>query len=58
MSMDVRVGIAAGAQISAVAGAYGYSYDPAFPRCHRVPQYDAHGNYLGSIRVCNAAPYE
>lgn len=53
------VGIAAGALIGAATatGAYGYSYDPAFPRCHRVPQYDAYGNYVGSIRVCNAVPY-
>jgi hypothetical protein len=55
------VGIAAGALIgAAAAGAYapGYYYDPAFPRCHRVPQYDAYGNYVGSIRVCNAVPYQ
>jgi hypothetical protein len=55
------VGIAAGALIgaAAAAGAYapGYYYDPTFPRCHRVPQYDGYGNYVGSIRVCNAVPY-
>jgi hypothetical protein len=56
---DLGVGIAAGALIGAAAAdayASGYYYDPAFPRCQRVPQYDGHGNYVGSTRVCNTVP--
>ena len=49
------VGIAAGALIGAAAAANaygpGYYYGPAYPRCHRVPQFDAYGNYVGSTRV-------
>jgi hypothetical protein len=57
---SVAIGIAAGALIgTAAASAYGPYYydDPVFPRCHRVPEYDAYGNYVGSMRVCNAGPY-
>jgi hypothetical protein len=53
------VGIAAGALIgAATAGAYApsYYYNPALLRCQRVPHYDGYGNYVGSIRVCNAVP--
>jgi len=53
----VGVGIAAGALIGAAASTvYGpgyYYYDPAYPRCHLIPQYDGFGNYIGAHRVCN-----
>jgi hypothetical protein len=54
MSIDVGVGIAAGALIgAAAAGAYGYSDDPAFPAATVLP---GTGNYVGNIRVCSAVP--
>jgi hypothetical protein len=50
----------AGALIGAAAAAHadapGYSYNPAFPRCQRVPQYDGYSNYVDSIRICGAVP--
>ena len=51
----VGVGIAAGALIGAAASsAYGPGYyvEPAY-RCHRIRQFDAYGNYVGTMRVCD-----
>ena len=51
------VGIAAGAIVGAAAATTvygpGYFYDPAYPRCHRIPHYDVYGGYVGSTRVCD-----
>jgi hypothetical protein len=56
----VGVGIATGVLIgAAAANSYagpGYYYEPAYPRCHRIRQFDAYGNYVGTTRVCDT-PY-
>jgi hypothetical protein len=52
----VGVGIAAGTILGAAAATVygpGYYYDPAYPRCHPLAQYDAYGRYIGSTRVCD-----
>jgi hypothetical protein len=38
---------------SAIAANDGYYYD-GHPRCGRVRQFDAYGNYIGRIRTCNS----
>ena len=56
------VGIAAGALVGAAAAsnAYGYGYygGPAYVvepgyRCRRVARYDAWGNYIRTVRICD-----
>jgi hypothetical protein len=47
-------GLAAGALIGAASTAYAPTYvvSPGFRRCRFVPQYNVHGYYIGSTRVC------
>lgn len=53
------IGLAAGAVIGAAAthgygyyGAPAYVVEPAYS-CRRVPRYDAWGNYIRTVRVCD-----
>jgi hypothetical protein len=49
---SIGIGIAASTLIGApAAGAY-YYYDPVY----RVSEHVAYGNYVDSMRVCNAVP--
>ncbi len=56
------IGIAAGALVGvAAASNYGYGYhgapayvvEPGYRECRRVARYDAWGNYIRSVRVCD-----
>ena len=53
------IGLAAGAVIGATAthgygyyGAPAYVVEPAYS-CRRIPRYDAWGNYVRTVRVCD-----
>ncbi len=60
---SLGVGIAAGALIGAAAAShsYGYGYygapayvvEPSYRECRRVARFDAWGNYVRSVRVCD-----
>lgn len=55
------VGIAAGALIGAAAASNSYGYygapayvvEPSYRECRRVARFDAWGNYIRSVRVCD-----
>lgn len=55
------IGLAAGAVIGAAAASNAYGYygapayvvAPGYRECRRVPRYDAWGNYVRSVRVCD-----
>lgn len=55
------IGIAAGAVIGAAAASHSYGYygapayvvEPGYRECRRVARYDAWGNYIRSVRVCD-----
>lgn len=57
------IGIATGAVIGAAAASHGYGYgyygapayvvEPGYRECRRVARYDAWGNYIRTVRVCD-----
>ena len=57
------IGIAAGALVGVAAASNGYGHgyyggpayvvEPGYRECRRVPRYDAWGNYIRSVRVCD-----
>jgi hypothetical protein len=60
--VGLGVGIATGAMIGAAAasnGYYGPAYvvGPAYRECRYVARYDAFGNYIRTVKVCDVVPY-
>lgn len=52
LGLGIAAGVIGAAAVGSAIAADGYYYDD-YRRCGWVRQYDAFGNYLGRIRVCN-----
>jgi hypothetical protein len=52
LGLGIAAGVIGAAAVGSAIAADGYYYD-GYRRCGWVRQYDAFGNYLGRVRVCN-----
>jgi hypothetical protein len=52
LGLGIAAGVIGAAAVGSAIAADDYYYD-GYRRCDWVRQYDAFGNYLGRVRVCN-----
>jgi len=52
LGLGIAAGVIGAAAVGSAIAADGYCYD-GYRRCGWVRQYDAYGNYVGRMRVCD-----